>query len=253
MTETLLLIGGIDSGAGAGLLRDHATALSLGLSVRVVVTALTAQNDCGVRSVNFTNPTMIAAQIVAAVEAGPIAAVKIGMLGNAGIVRAVEAALPNCPIVLDPVLSSTSGHSLLDPSGLLCLRRMIPKVSVLTPNLPELALLSGQPQPQSAELAESLARAWPIAVLVKDGHGAGHTSTDYLFQPNCPALTLPAPRQRQSRRGTGCTLATALACGLAQGLSLEAAARKAKLAVGTYLSSIVPAVDCHDKSVDSSA
>jgi hydroxymethylpyrimidine/phosphomethylpyrimidine kinase len=235
MTETLLLIGGIDSGGGAGLLRDHATALSLGLSVRVVVTALTAQNDAGVRCVKLTEPAMITAQIAAAVEAGPIAAIKIGMLGNEAIVRAVTAALPNGPVVLDPVLASSSGHVLLDDAGIRALADLLPHITVLTPNLPELGLLTGSEPPETARAAGPLAEVLPCAVLVKDGHGLGDLAADHLFRPGLPPLDLTAPRQGETKRGTGCTMATALAAGLAKGLRLDEAARRAKTVVTDYL------------------
>jgi hydroxymethylpyrimidine/phosphomethylpyrimidine kinase len=235
MTRPLLLIGGIDSGGGAGLLRDQATALSMGLTARIVVTALTAQNDAGVRRVNLSDPAMIAAQIAAAREAGPIGAVKIGMLGDAAIVRAVARALPDCPIVLDPVLASSSGHPLMDAKGLAALHTLLRRATVVTPNLPELASLTARPAVPSAAEAGPLAATLPCAVLVKDGHGLGGYSTDLLFRPGLPPLPLTAPRQAQGRRGTGCTLATALAAGLAQGLLLDQAAAQAKTVVTAYL------------------
>ena len=116
MSKAILVIGGVDSGGGAGILRDYSTARNLGVQVRVAVTAVTAQDDEGVHALHPMPPEIVAAQIA---STGPVGAVKIGMLGTAAIVAAVVQALPAAvPVVLDPVLRSSSGHDLLDSQGL---------------------------------------------------------------------------------------------------------------------------------------
>ncbi len=229
----VLLIGGIDSGAGAGLLRDAETVRDLGLAARVAVTAVTAQTDRRVSAIHPVPAGTVVAQIAAATASGPIGAVKIGMLCNAGIVRAVAENLPDVPVVLDPVLAASSGAALLDEAGLaVLLRDLVPRVALVTPNLPEAARLAsalGRPTAASpAEQAAELLARGAKAVLIKGGHGEGRQSRDLLFAGDGPAVELIAPRREGTARGTGCTLASAVACGLSMGMPLESACRQAK-------------------------
>lgn len=229
----VLLIGGIDSGGGAGLLRDAETVREHGFTARVAVTAVTAQTDRAVSAIHPVPVETLVAQIKAACRSGPVAAVKIGMLGNAGIVRAVAAHLPKVPVVLDPVLASSSGTPLLDEDGIaVLLADLLPKTTLLTPNLVEAVRLTqsgGGPAPaRPAGQAARLIAGGARAVLIKGGHGTGDLARDLLFQPAAPSIAFVGPRIAGRRRGTGCTLASAIACGLAAGRTLEDACRQAK-------------------------
>ncbi|WP_412565668.1 hydroxymethylpyrimidine/phosphomethylpyrimidine kinase [Thalassobius sp. MITS945101] len=237
----VLMIGGMDSSGGAGLLRDCAVAARFEVPARVAVTAVTAQTDKAVLQADICAPQMVQAQIRAAFQLGPVAAVKIGMLGNAAVVRAVAEALrtelsanasTSVPAVLDPVIESSSGKALLDGAGLGELTQLLPQVDLVTPNLPELARLGqvlGAEDPVAA-----LLQAGAGAVLVKGGHDSGAEAVDRLVTSD-QITTFTAPRLPGTRRGTGCTLAAAIACGLAVGQSLPGAVKQAKAHVTSYL------------------
>ena len=231
----LLIIGGTDSSGGAGLTRDTAVATSLGLAVCPVVTAVTAQTDGRLHSAFALAPALIRQQIETALAGGGIGAVKIGMLANEAIVREVTDRLRDAglPVVLDPVLRSSSGGALLSATGAKALLRDLLSVTTLvTPNLEELASLSGQP---AASMAGQVRSLGAHAVLVKGGHGTGANSVDTLFCAD-EIREFSAPRLKVQRRGTGCSLATAIACGLAQGLSLQESCVQAKTWMQHWLS-----------------
>lgn len=228
----ILLIAGTDGSAGAGLFRDQRVALELGVECAFAVTGVTAQTDAGVRDIALLSPQIVSAQIEAAFESGPVDAIKIGMLGNAGIVAAVADALGAvaCPVVLDPVLQSTSGAELLDGAGVeVMLRDLLPLVRVVTPNLPEFERLTGSAGRTATahERAGMLLGAGAGAVLVKGGHGSGPLCIDVLHDRG-GATRYPSPRWTRGRRGTGCTLSTAIACFLGQGMDLPSAVERAK-------------------------
>ena len=233
MMPAVLFIGGMDSSGGAGLLRDCATAAECGVTPRVAVTAVTAQTDRGVLSVHPVPPEVVAAQIAAA---GPVSAVKIGMLCSARIVSAVCDALPAVPCVLDPVVRSSSGHPLIDGDGIgLLLARLLPRVDLLTPNLPELAVLAGKlgasAQPEPCQVA-ALHRAGCRSVLVKGGHATDDTGCeDRLYQRGAAVVRFCDTRLPGTLRGTGCQLASAIAAGLAQGAPLSEAVTAARARV----------------------
>ena len=232
----LLVIAGTDSSGGAGLSRDVATATEFSVAVSPVVTAVTAQTDDGLLSAQGISAEVIRAQIDAALQTRDIHAIKIGMLGTGDAVRVVARALKStkAPVVLDPVLRSTSGGTLLDAQGAeLLLRELLPNVTLVTPNLDELGALSGS---QDAPTAEQVRRLGAQAVLVKGGHANGTDCTDILFSKQGETVSFGAPRLLVSKRGTGCTLATAIACGLAKGLSLSAACARAKEHLQSWLS-----------------
>ncbi len=176
----VLIIAGSDSSGGAGLTRDVATLAAFGVEAACALTAVTAQTHARVTAMQALPAELVRAQIRAALESGPIAAVKIGMLANGGIALAVAASLPRreeVPIVLDPVLASSSGEALLDGEGCTVLReRLLPRTTLLTPNIPEAAALLGeepaQGGPQLLRQAQYLLALGPSAVLVKGGHGA---------------------------------------------------------------------------------
>jgi len=240
----VLMIGGMDSSGGAGLLRDCAVAADFGVFSRVAVTAVTAQTDRAVLRADICAPQMVQAQIRAAFQQGPVAAVKIGMLGNAVVVRSVAKALraelpvdgaASVPVVLDPVIESSSGKALLDGAGIRALSELLPLVDLVTPNLPELARLGqvlGVEDPVAA-----LLQAGAGAVLVKGGHDSGAEAVDRLVTSD-QATTFAAPRLAGARRGTGCTLAAAIACGLSVGQSLSEAVKQAKAHVTAYLRAV---------------
>lgn len=227
----VLFLGGMDSSGGAGILRDAATALQLGAEYRVAVTAVTAQSDQRVTALHPLPLEVIAAQIALAAEAG-LGAVKIGMLGTRAIVELVAQRLPAVPVVLDPVLRSSSGRALLQPEALaVLLDRLLPKVTLLTPNLPELAALaeamglSNDP----ALCVQALLDRGCAAVLVKGGHAArSDVSDDWLSLASGAQQRFSAPRFGFDLRGTGCQLASAIAVHLARGLDLAEAVARAK-------------------------
>lgn len=232
MSAPVLFIGGMDSSGGAGLLRDAATALALDAPYRVAVTAVTAQNDQRLSATLPMPPEMVAAQIGLAVETG-VAAVKLGMLANRTVVEAVAASLPQLPLVVDPVLCSSSGHALLDADGIAALLALLlPRTTLLTPNLPELAVLAeslGLAAAPEAEVAATLLARGCAAVLVKGGHGDDAAlCEDRLYRRNQPMLGFQAPRHAASLRGTGCQLASAIAIGLAADLAMEPSIARAK-------------------------
>jgi hydroxymethylpyrimidine/phosphomethylpyrimidine kinase len=161
--------------------------------------------------------------------------VKIGMLANAATVRVVAETLgrrTEAPVVLDPVLAASSGGALLDAAGRAALRELMPRVRLLTPNVPEAAALLGEaPAADERALlahAQGLLALGAGAVLLKGGHGSGDESTDWLVSAGASPEALSAPRLAQGMRGSGCALASAIAAYLAHGLALAQACRQAK-------------------------
>jgi hydroxymethylpyrimidine/phosphomethylpyrimidine kinase len=241
-----LTVAGSDSSGGAGIQADLKTFAALGVYGASVVAALTAQNSKGVFAVHDVPPDIVAAQIDAVFSDFDIAAVKIGMLANAPIVKTVAAALVSRSarnVVLDPVMRASAGADLLRADAAPALRELIGHVRVLTPNLPEAAaLLDARPARDEAEMraqAEKLLALGAGAVLIKGGHAGGTESIDLLVdREGC--LRLAAPRvPTRNTHGTGCTLASAIAAGLAKGLPLDQAAREAK----AYVSAAIAAAD----------
>ncbi len=240
---SVLVIAGTDSSGGAGLARDLRTLADLHVRALCAVTAVTAQSDAGVLGVHVVPAAMVHAQIAAAFASGRVAAVKIGMLATANIVQAVAAALrPHAavPVVLDPVLASTSGTALLDAAGREALRTLLPRVALLTPNIPEAALLLGaEPATSEAQMltqAHALRARGARAVLIKGGHGSGSEAVDLLLSAQ-GVTRLAAARLDASCRGTGCALASAAAASLAAGMALDSACLRAKDYVTTLLRS----------------
>ena len=233
--STVLVIAGSDSSGGAGLTRDVRTLTRLDTRALCVVTAVTAQSDAHLSAVHIVPARLVREQMSAALATAPVDAVKIGMLGTRATVLAVVATLPSraAPLVLDPVLASSSGGELLDEAGRSALRAaLLPRTTLLTPNIPEAAALLGVPIARSeAELlrqAAALLALGPQAVLLKGGHNDGPEATDLLLASNAPPRWLRAPRINTTRRGTGCALSSAIAAGLAAGLELTAACERAK-------------------------
>lgn len=241
--STLMLIAGSDSSGGAGISRDVATATQLGLHASPVLTAVTAQTDAAVLQNHPVPPHIIQAQIAAAISGTPPSAIKIGMLGSAQAAMAVKDSLASntLPVILDPVLKSTSGASLYSNNTLRSnnsLRDIFAITTLITPNLLEAASLTDLPvaitdadiQLQAAQLIAQGASA----VLIKGGHGCGRDSVDHLFSA-AQHIQFAAPRLPRQKRGTGCTLSTAIAGYIALGNPLKDACRLAKQHVHHWL------------------
>lgn len=245
-TPAVLSIAGSDSCAGAGLQADLKTCAALGVYACTVVTAITAQNTQGVRHSWPVSEEQLRAQLDSIDSDIELAAIKIGMLGNASLVAALADWLERrqdedrvCPVVLDPVLVSSSGHRLLDDEGLTLLkRRLLPFVSLLTPNLPEVAALLGEPEapvdtPLMGERLLALLPAERAAILIKGGHSDGNECVDWLFEKHDGGqYRLEKFRAERivsnNNHGTGCTLASAIAACLAYQVPLGDAVAEAK-------------------------
>ncbi|MEO9874330.1 MAG: bifunctional hydroxymethylpyrimidine kinase/phosphomethylpyrimidine kinase [Anderseniella sp.] len=230
MKPVLIVIGGTDSSGGAGLSRDITTLTELQCEARPVITAVTAQTDQAVRAVAAVPPDHVVQQLSSALATGPVDAIKTGMLHSGETVVAVAeilARFATVPLVIDPVLVSSSGTSLLDPEGVAAIKtHLLPLCTLITPNLPEAAMLTGCEHPE--QQAKTLLELGAAAVLVKGGHGDGEMSIDRLFQSTMPATEFAAPRLKASLRGTGCMLASAIAANLGTGKSREQACSMAK-------------------------
>jgi len=234
----LLVIAGSDSSAGAGLQADLKTAQRFGVYAQTAVTAVTVQNTLGVTAIQVMSPEIVLGQIRAALDDIGADAVKIGMLANAAIAAVVADALSetDIPVVLDPVLVSTSGSLLLEPDALEILKhRLLPRATLVTPNLPESQALVGI-LPTDDHTVHQAAQAFALLgakrVLFKDGHGKHAVVRDILTDVDAPSLILEAPRQdTRHTHGTGCTLSTAIACGLAKGQQLNEAVERAHVFV----------------------
>jgi hydroxymethylpyrimidine/phosphomethylpyrimidine kinase len=232
----VLSIAGSDSGGGAGIQADLKTFSALGCYGMTAITALTAQNTTGVRSIHGVPLQHLVDQIDAVVEDIGVDAVKIGMLHSADTVRTVADALRRHglrQVVLDPVMVATSGATLIDDDAIAVLvRELFPLASVVTPNLDEAALLVGRPLANEAEMeaaARQLLERGARAVLVKGGHLAGDGVSDLLLAPGAAPLWLRAPRiPTPNTHGTGCTLSSAIASHLALGADLPEAVARAR-------------------------
>jgi hydroxymethylpyrimidine/phosphomethylpyrimidine kinase len=229
----VLSIAGSDSGGGAGIQADLKAFAACGVHGMTAVTAITAQNTVGVTAVEAVSPAMILAQVRAVLQDIGVDAVKIGMLGNAATIEAVAGALdeltPGTPVVLDPVMVSESGAELLEPSARGALMELLlPRVLVVTPNLPEARALAGAAP--AGEGAVALARAvrdlGPPIVVLTGGH---RTEATDIFFDGSQLVELPGERYASgAAHGSGCTHSSVLAARLAWGDSPLQAARTAK-------------------------
>jgi len=242
-----LTIAGSDSSGGAGIQADLKTFAAFGVYGASVITALTAQNTLGVSGIHEVPPDFVTAQLDAVFDDLDIAAVKIGMVGQLATIEAIAAALSRKSskhIVLDPVMVATSGDLLISSDAVKRLReRLIPLASLITPNLPEAAALLEEAvasdETAIASQGKRLLAMGARAVLIKGGHGKGSESIDYLFSGG-DMIALPAPRiPTTNTHGTGCSLSSAIAAGLAKGETLKTAVRGAK----TWISAAIEAAD----------
>ncbi|PHS23116.1 MAG: bifunctional hydroxymethylpyrimidine kinase/phosphomethylpyrimidine kinase [Robiginitomaculum sp.] len=230
----ILSIAGSDSSGGAGIQADIKTICALGGYATTAITAITAQNTQGVAAVQMVPPDMVRAQIRAVLDDIGVDVIKIGMIGTGAITAAIadEIKALTMPIILDPVMVATSGATLLDKDAQDILRcDLLPLASVLTPNLPEAEALSGHSITSLDDVrsaAQTLLSMGPKAVLIKGGHGDGDTLIDFLLWEKGEAVLEGKRIKTTSTHGTGCTLSSALAVFLAQGLSLVDAVRRAR-------------------------
>lgn len=251
----VLVIAATDSSGGAGLTRDVRVLSDFSVDAVCVVTAVTAQSDKKVTAVHHVPPDVIRAQIAAALATRQVGAIKIGMLGNRATVEAVVEGLTaggsqpgrlasggpwltegrshGIPIVVDPVLVSTSGGILLDAGGRAALTEaLFPLATLVTPNVPEAAALLGEAlATDEARLVQQGLRLLGFgsrAILLKGGHSHGEDAVDLLFSGDRTVERIASQRVAGTSRGTGCALASAIAAGLAAGKPLNEACRAAK-------------------------
>jgi hydroxymethylpyrimidine/phosphomethylpyrimidine kinase len=230
----VLIIAGSDSGGGAGLQADLKTVTALGVYGATAVTAITVQDTQKVHAVHPVPPEIIRSQIDVVLRDIGADVIKIGMIGDRTSGEAILeglASFPDIPLVLDPVLVATSGDSLGDEGVKdLILERFLPHTLVVTPNLPELVALTGREILADEDIeaaAKSLVLQGAGAVLAKGGHRPGAIVTDLLVTAE-GVRTFQNPRlETRNTHGTGCTLASAVAAGIAQGLALEEATERA--------------------------
>ncbi len=217
----ILSIAGSDSSGGAGIQADIKTITMLGGFAMTAVTAITAQNSCGVTDVVALSPAMVGAQIDACLSDIGVDAIKIGMLGSAPIAHAVADRLEalDVPVVFDPVMVATSGSVLADAATIAAFERLMALATLTTPNVPELAALGGD--------AAFAARGLPY--LAKGGDAQGEVIVDRLVVPGAEPLVWSAPRiVTRHTHGTGCTLSSAIATYLGRGVPLGIAVAKAR-------------------------
>lgn len=218
----ILIIAGSDSGGGAGIQADVKTATMLGGHAMTAITAITAQNTLGVQAVHAVPTAMVLAQMESCIADIGVDAVKIGMIGGAETAMAVAdrlAALNGVPIVFDPVMVTTSGSALADDATVAAFRALMELATLVTPNIPELAALGG-----AAGVV-----AHGCALLAKGGHGEGAVLTDRLILPDGTERAWHGSRiDTPHSHGTGCTLASAIATGLGQGMALDRAIERGR-------------------------
>jgi hydroxymethylpyrimidine/phosphomethylpyrimidine kinase len=250
MTAIALTIAGSDSSGGAGIQADLKTFSVLGVYGASAITALTAQNTQGVEAVLVVPPDFVAQQIRVVARDLNIAAIKIGMLATSEIIAAVAGALealPGVPMVLDPVMVAASGDVLLDDDAIETLRTvLLPRATLITPNLPEAATLldsdEAKDEREMSAQAAALRSLGAKAVLIKGGHAEGTEAVDLLLDGD-GELRLAAPRVATGNtHGTGCTLSSAIAAELAKGASLRDAVTAAK----AYVTAAIAAADALD-------
>ncbi len=232
----VLVVAGSDSGGGAGIQADLKAVMALGGYAATAITALTAQNTRGVQGVYTVPPAFIREQMAAVLDDIGADCIKTGMLHDAAVIDAVVAELdaraPQFPVVVDPVMVAQSGDRLLAEAAAERLREaLLPRAALLTPNLPEAEALLGRSVAGEAamvEAAEALRGLGAGAVLLKGGHAAGETVLDVLATPDGVERFEHQRLATRSTHGTGCTLASAAAAGLARGQALPEAVARAR-------------------------
>ncbi len=236
----ILAIAGSDSGGGAGIQADIKTITMLGGHAMTAVTAVTAQNTTGVTQVMAMPAELVRAQIDAVVSDIGVDAVKIGMIGSPEIAEIVSAMAASLPvIVFDPVMIATSGARLADRAAIATFSQLMDRAALITPNVPELAVLTGRAIDTAAELeaaARVLAQRHDSAVLAKGGHLPDAAVTDILIMPDGGQVQwVDARIGTRHDHGTGCTLSSGIAFGLARGMALADAIAQARAFVRAAL------------------
>lgn len=247
MAPVALTIAGSDSGGGAGIQADLKTFSALGVYGASVITALTAQNTLGVQAIHDVPAAFVSAQLESVLGDLPVRAIKIGMLSQPAVIEAVADGLGRLKqpqVVLDPVMVATSGDRLLNPLAIETLvRRLFPLAALVTPNLLEAAALlecdMAQDEQEMEQQGRRLLAMGASAMLMKGGHGASAQSVDLLVLEDA-THRFAAPRiETRNTHGTGCTLSSAIAAGLAKELPLLNAVEAAK----TYVTGAIAAAD----------
>ncbi len=236
-TPRVLVVAGSDSGGGAGIQADIKTITMLGGFATTAITALTAQNTLGVEEVLAVEPRFVALQMKSVLTDIGADAIKTGMLGSARVIEAVAAICETLafgvPLIVDPVMVAKGGARLLDrgASDALVLR-LLPLASLVTPNVPEAEILTGMKLSTPRDLeraADALLALGPSAVLMKGGHLEGDVVVDLLRTADGAEHRFESPRlASRSTHGTGCTLASGIAAGVAEGLTLHGAVARAR-------------------------
>jgi hydroxymethylpyrimidine/phosphomethylpyrimidine kinase len=233
----VLSIAGSDSGGGAGIQADVKTVTALGGYAATVITALTAQNTLGVTGVFAVDADFVSEQLRAVLDDVGADAIKTGMLFSARIIRRLAAELESratsVPVVVDPVMVAKGGARLLEEDATRALiERLVPLAALVTPNIPEAEVLTGlrvRGVDDLPRLADALLTLGPSAVLVKGGHLEGDEVVDLLRTADGAEHRFTGPRiHTRSTHGTGCTLSSAIATGLAEGLTLESSVARAR-------------------------
>ncbi len=229
MTARILIIAGSDSGGGAGIQADIRTVTMLGGHAMTAITAITAQNTLGVQAVHPVPTAMVLAQMDSVIADIGVDVVKIGMIGSAETALAVAerlALLEDVPIVFDPVMVATSGSVLADAATIAAFEKLMALATLVTPNIPELEALGG----------DAIGSVFGTHILAKGGHGKGAILTDRLIGPTGLVTAWSDARiDTPHTHGTGCTLASAIATGLGQGLDLRAAIERGRAYVRAAL------------------
>jgi hydroxymethylpyrimidine/phosphomethylpyrimidine kinase len=236
MKGRVLIVAGSDSGGGAGIQADIKTVTMLDAFAATAVTALTAQNTEGVFGVVPVAPSFIRQQMQVVLDDIGADAIKTGMLHDAAVIETVAAVLAEkaaaIPLVLDPVMVAKGGAALIEPGAIETLKRLLlPRAAVITPNLPEAEVLLGgtiDGLDAMKQAAAELLRLGCAAVLLKGGHLAGDTVYDVLATPSGQRQWQSPRIETRHTHGTGCTLASAIAAGIAQGMPVEAAVERAR-------------------------
>lgn len=236
MKGRVLIVAGSDSGGGAGIQADIKAVSALNGYAMTAIAALTAQNTTGVYGVVPVDPAFVALQMKVVLEDIGADAVKVGMLANSAVIEAVageyETRAVNVPLVVDPVMIAKSGHFLLEPDAVLTLRkRLLPLAEIVTPNLPEAEALTDIPVRTLDDMrrAAALIRTFgPKAVLLKGGHLEGERLSDLLLTEDGEVVFQGARLHTPHTHGTGCTLASAIATGIAQGMTVRDAVARAR-------------------------
>lgn len=245
MLSRVLIVAGSDSGGGAGIQADIKTVTALGGYAATAITALTAQNTEGVHGILPVDAAFVAQQIQVVLDDIGADAIKVGMLGSSPVIEAVADQLlqraKDIPLVVDPVMVAKSGHFLLEPQAVATMKsRLLPLAKVLTPNVPEAEALSGvkiQSFEDFRRAADTILGFGPEAVFMKGGHLNSKAEVrDLLVTQDGDEEEFEGPRVvSRHTHGTGCTLSSALATGLAQGMTISEAVARARAYVETAI------------------